>query len=92
FHILALCSQITTIFNDDHPSSGISLLLVLLELFVCVLLRYYQNITGDLQLDAIFQIKLDVQTSSNNENFNILIVFNVKLLSELITLCTTKKS
>mgnify|MGYP006892775085 CR=1 FL=1 len=86
FHIVPLCSQITSVASEDRLVPGESFLFASLELLVCVLLSYYPNIAGDLQLGPIFQLKLSMKSSSE---INELILENVKLLSELITLCTT---
>jgi hypothetical protein len=86
FHIVPLCSQITTTANEDHLVPGESFLFASLELLVCVLLIYYPNIATDLQLGPIFQMKLSMKS---NAEVNELILTDVKLLSELITLCTT---
>ncbi|CAF4328144.1 unnamed protein product, partial [Rotaria sp. Silwood2] len=46
---------ITTTVNKDYLVPGISTLFALLELLVCVLLKYYPNTAaGGLQLDPIF--------------------------------------
>lgn len=86
FHIVPICSQITSVTKEDHLVPGESFLFASLELLVCVLLSYYPNIAGDLQLGPIFQLKLSMKSSSE---INELILENVKLLSELIALCTT---
>ena len=86
FHIVPLCSQITAIANDDHLIPGQSFLFASLELLVCVLLIYCPTIANDLQLGPIFQMKLSIKSPSEMTD---LILANVKLLSELIALCTT---
>ncbi|CAF2782997.1 unnamed protein product [Rotaria sp. Silwood2] len=92
FHIVPSFSQITTNVNEDHLVPGESFLFASLELLVCVLLSYYPNIAGDLQLGPIFQMKLSIKANLDNQKTNELILLNVKLLSELITLCTTDDS
>ncbi|CAF3203747.1 unnamed protein product [Rotaria sp. Silwood2] len=92
FHIVPSFSQITTNVNEDHLVPGESFLFASLELLVCVLLSYYPNIAGDLQLGPIFQMKLSIKANLDNQKTNELILLNVKLLSELITLCTTDES
>ncbi|UJR09975.1 hypothetical protein I4U23_014199 [Adineta vaga] len=89
FHIVPSCSQITTIAAEDHLVPGESFLFASLELLICVLISYYPNIAGDLQLGPIFQMKLSMKTNTDNQQINELFLANVKLLSELITLCTT---
>ncbi len=86
FHIVP--SQITANVNEDHLVPGESFLFASLELLVCVLLIYYPNIAADLQLGPIFQMKLSIKS---NFEINELILSNVKLLSELVTLCTTNE-
>jgi len=88
FHFVPLCSQITTTANEDHLVPGESFLFASLELLVCVLLSYYPTIAADLQLGPIFQMKLSIKS---NSEISELILSNVKLLSELITLCTTNE-
>ncbi|CAF0968829.1 unnamed protein product [Rotaria sordida] len=92
FHIVPSFSQITTNVNEDHLVPGESFLFASLELLVCVLLSYYPNIASDLQLGPIFQMKLSMKTNSDNQKIHELILLNIKLLSELITLCTTNES
>ncbi|CAF3293702.1 unnamed protein product [Rotaria sp. Silwood2] len=92
FHIVPSFSQITTNVNEDHLVPGESFLFASLELLICVLLSYYPNIAGDLQLGPIFQMKLSIKANLDNQKTNELILLNVKLLSELITLCTTDES
>ncbi|CAF4841473.1 unnamed protein product, partial [Rotaria sp. Silwood1] len=92
FHIIPSCTQIITNVNEDHLIPGESFLFASLELLVCVLLSYYPNIAGDLQLGTIFQMKLSMKTNSDNQKINELILLNIKLLSELITLSTTNES
>ncbi|CAF1326367.1 unnamed protein product, partial [Adineta steineri] len=89
FHIVPSCSQITTTSNEDHLIPGESFLFASLELLVCVLISYYPHIAGDLQLGPIFQMKLSIKSNTDNNQINELILLNVKLLSQLITLCTT---
>jgi hypothetical protein len=91
FHIVPSCSQITSTANDDRLIPGESFLFASLELLVCVLLSYYPNIAADLQLGPIFQMKLSMKSNTDNHHINELILSNVKLLSELITLCTTNE-
>lgn len=88
FHIVPLCSQITTIANDDHLIPGQSFLFASLELLVCVLLIYCPTIANDLQLGPIFQMKSSMKSQTEMSE---LILANVKLLSELINLCTTNE-
>ncbi|CAF1344983.1 unnamed protein product [Adineta steineri] len=89
FHIVPSCSQLTTTSNEDHLIPGESFLFASLELLVCVLISYYPHIAGDLQLGPIFQMKLSIKSNTDNNQINELILLNVKLLSQLITLCTT---
>lgn len=89
FHIVPSCSQITANVNEDHLVPGESFLYASLELLVCVLLSYYPNIAGDLQLGPIFQMKSSLKTNSDSQKINELILLHLKLLSELVTLCTT---
>ncbi len=86
FHIVPLCTQITATSNEDHLVPGESFLFASLELLVCVLLIYYPNIASDLQLGPIFQMKFSMKSTSE---VNELILSDVKLLSELISLCST---
>ncbi|CAF2246902.1 unnamed protein product [Rotaria magnacalcarata] len=92
FHIVPSCSQLITIINEDHLVPGESFLFASLELLVCVLLSYYPNIAGDLQLGPIFQMKSSVKTNSDNQKMNEMMLLNVKLLSELIALSSTNDS
>ncbi len=80
-----------SIDNNDHLKPGESFLFASLELLVSILLNYYPNITGDSQLCSIFQMKLN---QNNIKNFQIveLILSTIKLLYELINLCTTNES
>jgi hypothetical protein len=89
FHIVPSCSQTTTVANEDHLVPGESFLFASLELLVCVLVSYYPHIAGNLQLGPIFQMKLSTKSNTDNHQINELMLSNVKLLSELITLCTT---
>jgi hypothetical protein len=89
FHLVPSCSQIASNAKEDHLIPGESFLFASLELLVCVLLSYYPTIAGDLQLGPLFQMKLAVKSSSDNHQVNELILSNMKLLSELITLCTS---
>ena len=89
FHIVPSCSQIAATANEDHLVPGESFLFASLELLICVLISYYPNIAGDLQLGPIFQMKLSMKSNADNQQINNLFLANVKLLSELITLCTT---
>ncbi|CAF1153890.1 unnamed protein product [Adineta ricciae] len=89
FHIVPSCSQIAATANEDHLIPGESFLFASLELLICVLISYYPNIAGDLQLGPIFQMKLSMKSNADNQQINNLFLANVKLLSELITLCTT---
>ena len=89
FHIVPACSQIAATANEDHLVPGESFLFASLELLICVLISYYPNIAGDLQLGPIFQMKLSMKSNADNQQINNLFLANVKLLSELITLCTT---
>lgn len=88
FHIVPLCSQISAIANEDQLIPGQSFLFASLELLICVLLIYYPNIASDLQLGPIFQMKL---SNKSPAEINEIILSNVKLLSELVTLCTTSE-
>ena len=84
FHLIPSCSQ-----QEDRLVPGQSFLFASLELLLCVLLSYYPTIAGDLQLGPIFQMKSTVKTNVDSHQMNDLILSNVKLLSELITLCTS---
>ena len=92
FHIVPSCSHITSSANEDHLVPGESFLFASLELLVCVLLSYYPSIAGDLQLGPVFQMKLSMKTNTDSQKMNDLLLLNVKLLSELITICTTNES
>lgn len=92
FHIVPLCSQITTTVNEDHLVPGESFLFASLELLICVLLSYYPNIAGDLQLGPLFQMKSSMKINSDNQKINELTLLNLKLLSELIALSTSNES
>ena len=70
FHIIPSCSQLTVNANDDHLVPGESFLFAALELLVCVLLSYYPNIAGDLQLGPVFQIKLSNKSNTDNKKMN----------------------
>ena len=90
FHLVPSCSQISSVANEDHLQPGQSFLFASLELLVCVLLSYYPSVAGDLQLGPIFQMKLAGKSNGDHQQqMNDLILSNMKLLSELITLCTS---
>ena len=90
-HLVPSCSQFVSSTNEDRLIPGQSFLFAALELLVCVLLSYYPHIAGDLQLGPIFQLKLAVKSSSDHHQISELILSSVKLLSELITLCTSQE-
>jgi hypothetical protein len=81
----------SSIVNDDHLIPGQSFLFASLEFLIAILLNYYPNIAGDTQLSSIIQMKLN---EDDAKDFQIveLISSTIKLLYELVKLCSTNEN
>ncbi|CAF1187973.1 unnamed protein product, partial [Didymodactylos carnosus] len=93
FHLVPMCSKIET--TEDKLVPGESFLFASLELIICVLLSYYPDVGGNLQLGPLFQmktVKLLNNNNGNNYQYNELLISTLTLLTEIVALCSNDEA